>query len=155
MILRLLRQAIFLLLVVCYFEFTQSSIFEQTNKIDISSLAIWLFAVYLAFECLLLLFRFVVSLIKKDVLISNHDFLGDKESIEIINSTQKEKIVLSRNQFDEAAILIVKAMSAITSGLMNDARRHLVNLRKIIGDDAIIDILMLKIYKGEKNFDKI
>ena len=155
MILRLLRQAIFLLLVVCYFEFTQSSIFEQTNKIDISSLAIWLFAVYLAFECLLLLFRFVVSLIKKDVLISNHDFLGDKESIEIINSTQKEKIVLSRNQFDEAAILIVKAMSAITSGLMNDARRHLVNLRKIIGNDAIIDILMLKIYKGEKNFDKI
>ena len=51
--------------------------------------------------------------------------------------------------------MIVKTMSAITAGLMEDARRHLGCLKEIIGEDAIIDVLMLKIYKGEKNFDKM
>ena len=97
----------------------------------------------------------LVRLLKNDVLLSNHAFHGDRESIEVIQAASNNKIVLSRNQFDEAAILIVKTMSAVTAGLMNEARRQLVSLRKIIGDDAIIDILMLKIYKGEKNFDKM
>lgn len=116
---------------------------------------IYIIALYLFVELILHGVRAVVELLKKDVLISNHAFRGDNKSINIIHEDATDKIVLSRNQFDEAAILIVKSMSAITSGLMNDARRHLVNLRKIVGDDAIIDILMLKIYKGEKNFDKI
>lgn len=107
----------------------------------------------LLMEFVLYGFKALVNLLKKDVLISNHAF---REGNNIVETSQdNSQIVLSRNQFDEAAILIVKAMSAITSGLMNDARRNLVNLRKIIGDDAIIDILMLKIYKGEKNFDKM
>lgn len=110
---------------------------------------------FVLFECCLFLLKLVVDLIKKDVLISNKNFFADNQSIEMIEALDKDKIVLSRNQFDEAAILIVKTMSSITSGLMNEARRHLVNLRKIIGNDAIIDILMLKIYKGEKNFDKM
>lgn len=95
------------------------------------------------------------NLLKNDVLISNHSFAGDNENIELIQSGQSNKIVLSRNQFDEAAILIVKTMSAITAGLMEDARRHLGCLKEIIGEDAIIDVLLLKIYKGEKNFDKM
>lgn len=95
------------------------------------------------------------KLLKNDVLISNHSFSGDKENIEIIQNSKNNKIVLSRNQFDEAAILIVRTMSAITAGLMEDARRHLGCLKEIIGEDAIIDVLMLKIYKGEKNFDKM
>lgn len=93
--------------------------------------------------------------LKNDVLISNHSFVGDKEGIEVIQNNDKNKIVLSRNQFDEAAILIVKTMSAITAGVMEEARRHLGCLKEIIGEDAIIDVLMLKIYKGEKNFDKM
>lgn len=95
------------------------------------------------------------NLLKNDVLISNHSFAGDKENIEIIQNSKDNKIVLSRNQFDEAAILIVKTMSAITAGVMDDARRHLNCLKEIIGEDAIIDVLKLKIYKGEKNFDKM
>ena len=126
-----------------------------SHNLSILSLALYAFCFFISIEMLCLLFKISINLIKKDVLISNHDFLGDKESVDVINAFEKNKIVLSRNEFDEAAILIVKAMSAVTSGLMNDARRHLVNLRKIIGDDAIIDILMLKIYKGEKNFDKM
>ena len=109
----------------------------------------------LGFELFILIFKFVVNLIKKDVLLSNHSFQGDRESIENIQAANKDKIVLSRTQFDEAAILIVKTLGAVTAGLMNEARRLLVSLRKIVGDDAIIDILMLKIYKGEKNFDKM
>ena len=109
----------------------------------------------LLMEFALLGLRALINLLKRDVLISNHAFRASKNSLDVTYDDTTDKIVLSRNQFDEAAILIVKAMSAITSGLMNDARRHLVNLRKIVGDDPIIDILMLKIYKGEKNFDKI
>lgn len=89
-------------------------------------------------------------MLKNDVLLSNHSFQNDKESIENTQTGNEDKIVLSRNQFDEAAILIVRTMGAVTAGLMNEARRLLVSLRKIVGDDAIIDILMLKIYKGEK-----
>ncbi len=120
-----------------------------------SQICLILIVIFLSFEFILFFFKKMVQLIKNDVLLSNHSFFGDKESIETIQASNKDKIVLSRTQFDEAAILIVKAMGAITAGLMNDARRLLVSLRKIVGDDAIIDILMLKIYKGEKNFDKM
>lgn len=120
-----------------------------------SQICLILIAIFLSFDFIAFLFKKIVQLIKNDVLLSNHSFLGDKESIETIQAGNKDKIVLSRTQFDEAAILIVKAMGAITAGLMNEARRLLVSLRKIVGDDAIIDILMLKIYKGEKNFDKM
>ena len=161
MLKRLIKHAIYLsLLPLCFYLIAPNSglFFQFGDKgfyISVTDLVSFIFLFYVAIELLCLVFRVSVNLIKKDVLISNHDFWGDKESIETIETNIKDKIVLSRNQFDESAILIVKAMSAITSGLMNDARRHLVNLRKIIGDDAIIDILMLKIYKGEKNFDKM
>lgn len=99
--------------------------------------------------------RKLIYLLHNDVLISNHTFEEEKETLGTLRSEAESKIVLTRDQFDEAAILIVQTMTAIKGGLMNDARRQLVNLRKIIGNDAIIDILMLKIYKGEKNFDKM
>ena len=38
---------------------------------------------------------------------------------------------------------------------MNEARFHIKNLKKVIGNDPIIDVLMMKIYKGEKNYDKM
>lgn len=131
---------------------TQSGVAVYT--MSFSEALLYLFGLYLFIELMFQGFFCVVKMLKKDVLISNHAFAGDKETLEIMQ-TGTDKIVLSRNQFDEAAILIVKTMSAITAGLMEDARRHLANLKEIIGDDAIIDILMLKIYKGEKNFDKM
>lgn len=119
------------------------------------SAVLWLFGILLGIGLVCLGLKALVRMLKNDVLLSNHAYHGDKESIEVIHAANNNKIVLSRSQFDEAAILIVKTMSAVTAGVMNEARRLLVNLRKIIGDDAIIDILMLKIYKGEKNFDKM
>lgn len=128
----------------------------QARIIPISSVFISIFIFLVVMEAILTGLRAISNMLKRDVLLSNHTFIGDKESIEVINAAQKNsKIVLSRSQFDEAAILIVRTMSDISAGLMNQARRQLVDLRKIIGNDAIIDILMLKIYKGEKNFDKM
>ncbi len=122
---------------------------------SVYEILIFIFAFLAMTELFLQGIKAVNHLLKNDVLISNHSFAGDNENIELIQNGNSNKIVLSRNQFDEAAILIVKTMSAITAGLMEDARRHLGCLKEIIGEDAIIDVLMLKIYKGEKNFDKM
>ncbi len=136
-----------------YLTFSSSNIAMTLSPIE--SL-LFLYSVILCFELAAVIFSFVVNLIKKDVLISNHKFFGENDSITIIEANNNaETMVLSRNQFDEAAILIVRALGDISSGLMNNARRNLVLLRRIIGDDSIIDLLMLKIYKGEKNLDKI
>jgi hypothetical protein len=120
----------------------------QARVIPITTILIIIFIFFAVMEAVLTGLKAISSMLKNDVLLSNHSFAGDKESIPVIDAAQNSKIVLSRSQFDEAAILIVKTMGDISSGVMNEARRHLVNLRKIIGNDAIIDILMLKIYKG-------
>lgn len=70
-------------------------------------------------------------------------------------SAQSEKLVLKRTEFDNAMMLLLQATTAVTAGDMDEARQALSALRKIIGNDMIIDVLTLKIYKGEKNFDKM
>ena len=128
---------------------------NKTFYFDFSLLLFYLFVFIIGFEFLVLGLKGVVRMLKNDVLISNHAFFGEKDSIEMMQEDETDQIVLSRNQFDAAALIIVKALSSITSGLTQDARKHLDDLRAIIGDDAIIDILMMKIYKAEKNFDKM
>lgn len=128
---------------------------EHTYDVPYINVFLWLFGVFVLMEMVIAFFKYIINMLKNDVLVSNYSYKGDNESIEVIKAGNTDKIVLSRNQFDEAAILIVKTISAITAGIMNDAKRNLVKLRKIIGEDAIIDVLMLKIYKGEKNFDKM
>ena len=161
MIKNIVKQAIFLSIIAFITSlYNKNAVFNinfagKEHNLDIYSIFLFLFFLYIAIEFIALIFKMTINLIKRDVLLSNQTFLSEKESIEIIEAQSKDRIVLSRNQFDEAAILIVRAMSDITAGLMNNARRNLVNLRKIIGDDAIIDLLRLKIYKGEKNFDKM
>ena len=113
------------------------------------------FGIVLLAELVFFMFQGVVQALKNDVLISNHTFETEKDIMVGAKPAEENKMILSHSQFDEAAILIVKAMGDISSGMLNEARRHLVNLRKIIGNDAILDILMLKIYKAEKNFDKM
>lgn len=160
MINRLLRQALVLGLsaIVIKAFFPQGTVLFKFGKTEFGAplyiVVLYIFIILAAIELVIYLFKLVVRALKNDVLISNHDFSADDSSL-LAETNNDNKIVLSRNQLDEAAILIVKTMSAITAGVLNEARRHLVNLRKIIGNDAIIDILMLKIYKGEKNFDKM
>ncbi len=67
----------------------------------------------------------------------------------------EETIVLNRKEFNESMMLLVDSMVSITEGDLEKATNCLDKLKQIIGDDIIIDILRLKIYKGEKNFDKM
>lgn len=76
-------------------------------------------------------------------------------SIDVLASKISEKIVIGRHEFDEAMLLVLKSMTAVTAGDMKEARENLKALKKIIGNDPIIDLLKMKIYKGEKNFDKM
>ena len=46
-------------------------------------------------------------------------------------------------------------MTSVTAGDMKEARNNLRKLKKIIGNDPIVDLLQMKIYKGEKDFDKM
>lgn len=161
MIKSIFKQAVFLsfLALIGYIYNKKGFLIYQTStkgySLSIIEVLFCFWVLFVCFDVILKLFARIIRLLKDDVLISNHAFAGDKESIEVIQSSEKNKIVLSRNQFDEAAILIVKAMVAITAGLLEDARHHISKLKEIIGEDAIIDVLMLKVYKGEKNFDKV
>ena len=67
----------------------------------------------------------------------------------------EETIVLKRKDVDCAMMLMVESMASITEGDLQKAKSNLADLQKIIGNDIMIDILRLKIYKGEKNFDKM
>lgn len=66
-----------------------------------------------------------------------------------------KKIIIDRKDFDRSLLLVLKAMTAITAGDMTEARQHIRTLKQVIGKDPIIDVLMMKIYKGEKNYDKM
>lgn len=157
----LLKTAVILLLLLAGVSFYLPSDMisikagDAVYQFSLSAITVGLFCCFLLGQLLFCGFQWVVNVLKKDVLYSNHSFQASKNTDSAPLSDQTNKIILSRNQFDEAAILIVKTMSAITAGVMKEARRHLVHLRKIIGDDAVVDILMMKIYKGEKNFDKM
>ncbi len=69
--------------------------------------------------------------------------------------SSEETIILNRNEVNRSMMLLVDSMVSITEGDLQKAKNCLAELKKIIGDDIIIDILRLKIYKGEKNFDKM
>ena len=70
-------------------------------------------------------------------------------------SLEEETIVLNRKEVNESMLLLLDSMISITEGDLQKAKTYLADLQKIIGDDAIIDILRMKIYKGEKDFDKM
>lgn len=157
----IIKQAFILILGALFFMIIDKKsqliiqILGNTYVLSLYDAFLYIFIYFILMELVFWAFRCLNKVLKNDVLISNYTFAGDKENIEVINSGDNQKIVLSRNQFDEAVILIVKTMSSITAGLLDEARRQLENLKEIIGDDAVIDVLKLKIYKGEKNFDKM
>lgn len=151
---------IIFLLTAVYFYFANIksisvNVSGKSQNIDVYAVLWVAFGIVILAELVFFLLKMVVQALKNDVLISNHTFESGKNTLAGAKTLEENRIILSHSQFDEAAILIVKTMGAISSDALNEARRHLVNLRKIIGNDAILDILMLKIYKAEKNFDKM
>lgn len=76
-------------------------------------------------------------------------------AIDVLADKISEKIVINRHDFDNSLLLVLRSMTSVTAGDMKEARYNLRALKKIIGNDPIIDLLKMKIYKGERNFDKM
>lgn len=79
----------------------------------------------------------------------------ENAAIDVLAGKISEKIVLDRHDFDKSLLLVLKSMTAITAGDMREARANIKALKQIIGNDPIIDLMKMKIYKGEKDFDKM
>lgn len=79
----------------------------------------------------------------------------ENATIDVLAGKISDKLVINRRDFDNSMLLVLKAMTSITAGDMKEARENLKSLKKIIGNDPIIDVLKMKIYKGEKDFDKM
>lgn len=79
----------------------------------------------------------------------------ENAAIDVLAEKISDKMVINRKDFDSSMLLLLRAMTAVTAGDMREARENLRGLKKIIGDDPIIDVLKMKIYKGEKDFDKM
>ena len=120
-------------------------------------LLLLLFAV-IVWDVLNRVFRSLLKLQVREVyktsLLSNRDGQED-ETIDVLAGKISEKIIIDRKDFDRSLLLVLKAMTAITAGDMTEARQHIRTLKQVIGKDPIIDVLMMKIYKGEKNYDKM
>lgn len=115
-------------------------------------LLLLLFAV-IVWDVLNRVFRSLLKLQVREVyktsLLSNRDGQED-ETIDVLAGKISEKIIIDRKDFDRSLLLVLKAMTAITAGDMTEARQHIRTLKQVIGKDPIIDVLMMKIYKGEK-----
>ena len=84
-----------------------------------------------------------------------NDNTDENAAIDVLAGKISEKMIINRHDFDNSMLLVLQAMTAVTAGDMKEARSSLAKLKKIIGDDPIIDVLKMKIYKGEKDFDKM
>lgn len=99
-----------------------------------------------------LIFKQAKEAYKTAVLNSRSD---ESAAIEALAGRISERLVLERQDFDNALLLVLKIMTAITAGDMHEARATIKELKKIIGNDPILDLLQMKIYKGEKDFAKM
>lgn len=73
----------------------------------------------------------------------------------LFKSGAAHNIKIKKGKVDEALILLLKTMTSTTEGDLKAARTHLKALEKIIGHGLMIDVLELKILKGEKKFDDV
>ena len=68
---------------------------------------------------------------------------------------KSHKALIKKEEADKAMFELLKTMTSTTEGDLKAARKHLKALESIIGKTVLTDILELKIFKGEKNFDAV
>lgn len=78
-----------------------------------------------------------------------------KKQITVQTSRSNANTAVSKKDADEAMLFVLKTMTATTEGDLSAARKYLTKLKKLIGQSVLTDILELKIFKGEKNFDAV
>ena len=131
---------------------------DYQATLSVPELLILLLVTVLALDGVNILFRKLLKIQVREVyktsLLANRDGQED-ETIDVLAGKISEKIIIDRKDFDRSLLLVLRAMTAITSGDMTEARAHIKLLKQVIGKDPIIDVLMMKIYKGEKNYDKM
>jgi len=128
------------------------------TTLSVPELLVLLLVTVLALDVVNILFRKLLKIQVREVyktsLLTNRDGQED-ETIDVLAGKISEKIIIDRKDFDRSLLLVLRAMTAITAGDMAEARTHIKLLKQVIGNDPIIDVLMMKIYKGEKNYDKM
>lgn len=62
---------------------------------------------------------------------------------------------LARAEIENASMLLIKTLTHIAAADTKKAEESLDELRKVVDADALIDLLKIKIYESEKNFDKV
>lgn len=72
-----------------------------------------------------------------------------------IHKAAQGRILMKKEDMDTALTDVLKTMTAITEGDMKIARKFLKELKEKIGDSPIVDLLKLKILKGEKKFEEV
>ena len=131
---------------------------DYQATLSVPELLIMLLAVVVSLDLVNRIFRKLLKVqvheVYKTSLLANKDGQED-ETIDVLAGKISEKIIIDRKDFDRSLLLVLKAMTAITAGDMAEARAHIKLLKQVIGKDPIIDVLMMKIYKGEKNYDKM
>lgn len=83
------------------------------------------------------------------------DVMSTTEKKKHLESVKEEQEVLDRAEIDNAMIELVHTMTSITEGDMPTARKALESLKKRTGSEVLTDILMLKIYQGEHDFENM
>lgn len=78
-----------------------------------------------------------------------------KKQIVVQTASSNINTAVSKKDADEAMLFVLKTMTATTEGDLNTARKYLTKLKNLIGQSVLTDILELKIFKGEKNFDAV
>ena len=99
--------------------------------------------------------KLVMAQVKETYRYNLGNMVNEGEAINVLADKISEKIVIDRHDFDNSLLLVLRTMTSITAGDMKEARINLRALKKLIGNDPIIDLLKMKIYKGEKDFDKM
>lgn len=99
--------------------------------------------------------RLVMAQVKETYRYNFSGAANESEAINVLADKISEKIVIDRHDFDNALLLVLRTMTSITAGDMKEARYNLRELKKLVGNDPILDLLKMKIYKGEKDFDKM
>lgn len=128
---------------------------ETYSQFSIPEAMLFLLVLFAVIDLITRIVRTIIRVQLKEVYRTSVFRNGTDENatIDVLAGKITDKMILNRRDFDNSMLLVLRAMTSITAGDMKEARVNLSNLKKIIGDDPIIDVLKMKIYKGEKDFD--
>lgn len=151
-----------LIVTFCLWMFDRSSLvivdWRQTHsEFSIPEAMLFLLVLFAIIDLITRIVKAVIRAQLKEVYRTSvfRDNTDENATIDVLAGKITDKMIINRRDFDSSMLLVLRAMTSITAGDMKEARINLNELKKIIGDDPIIDVLKMKIYKGEKDFNRM